>query len=110
MAYYMWTANYTREAVQALVKQPQDREAAVRKAVEAAGGKLLHAFVALGSSDIVIIAEMPDDTAMVAMTLAVGTTGSVTNAATTKLITFAQFTEAMKKAGAITKAYTPPQK
>lgn len=109
MAYYLWTANYTRDAIQAMVKHPQDREAAARKAIEAAGGKLLHAFVALGSSDVVVLSEFQDDTSMVAVTLAVGATGTVTNAATTKLLTFAQFAEAMKKAGQIAKSYTPPQ-
>jgi len=109
MAYYLWTANYSLQAIQAMVKRPHDREAAARKAIEAAGGKMLHAFVALGSSDIVILGEFPDDTDMVAVTLAVGASGSVTNAATTKLLTFSQFADAMKKAGQIAKAYTPPQ-
>lgn len=109
MAYYLWTGNYTREAIQAMVKQPQDREAAARKAVEAAGGKLLHAFVALGPTDVLVLCEFPDDTGMVAVTLAVGAAGTVTNGSTTKLMTFAQFAEAMKKAGQIAKSYAPPQ-
>ncbi len=109
MAYYMHTANYTREAIQAMVKQPHDREAPVRKAVEAAGGKLLHAFVVLGSSDVVIIAEFPDDVSMVAVALAAAASGAVANGASTRLLTFAQYTDAMKKAGQIAKAYKPPQ-
>ena len=38
MPFYMWTGNYTQEAIQAMIKQPQDREAAARKVIEAAGG------------------------------------------------------------------------
>ena len=109
MPYYLWTANYTREAVQAMVKQPQDREAAARKAIEAVGGKLHHAFIALGPTDVVVLAEFPDDTTAAAVTLAVGAAGTITNAATTKLLTFAEFAEAMRKAGTIAMAYGPPQ-
>ena len=109
MAFYLWTANYTREAVQAMVKQPQDREAAARKAVEAAGGKLHHIFVALGSADVVVLAEVPDDVSMVAVSLAVGAAGTVTNAATTKLINMSQYVAAMKVAGRIAASYKPPQ-
>jgi uncharacterized protein with GYD domain len=109
MAYYMYTANYTREAIQAMVKQPQDREAPVRKTIEAAGGKLLHAFVVLGASDVVVLCEFPDDVSMVAVGLAAAASGAVSNGATTKLLTFAQFAESMKKAGQVAKAYKPPQ-
>ena len=109
MAHYMYTANYSREAIQGMVKQPHDREAPVRKAIEAAGGKLLHAFVTLGSSDVVIISEFPDDVSMVAVALTAAASGATANGATTKLMTFSQFTEAMKKAGQISKAYKPPQ-
>lgn len=109
MAFYMWTGNYTREAMQAMVKQPQNRESAARQAIEAAGGKLHHAFIALGSTDIVVIAEFPDDTAAAALTLAVGAAGAAAGGATTKLLTFAEFTEAMRKAGKIAAVYKPPQ-
>ncbi len=109
MAYYLWTGNYTREAVQAMVKRPQNREAAARAAIEAAGGKLLHAFISLGPSDIVVLAEFPDDSGVAALSLAVGAAGTVTNAATTKLMTMSEFAEAMKKAGKVAGAYKAPQ-
>ena len=109
MAYYLWTGNYTQEAIQAMLKEPQDREAAGRAAIEAAGGKLLHAFIALGSSDIVILAELPDDVSAAAISLVVGGAGSITNASTTKLLTMADFIEVQKKAGQIAGTYTPPQ-
>jgi uncharacterized protein with GYD domain len=110
MPYYMWTGSYTRDALQAFVKEPQNREAAVRQVVEATGGKLHHAFVSLGSSDFVLIAEFPDDTSAVAVSIAVGASGSVSGGMTTKLVTLAEFAEAMKKAGKVAGAYKPPQK
>ncbi len=48
------------------------------------GGKLLHAFMALGKSDLVVLCEFPDDTSAAALSLVVGAAGSVTNGATTK--------------------------
>jgi uncharacterized protein with GYD domain len=109
MAYYLWTANYTREAMQAMLKNPQSREAAARQAVEAAGGKLVHAFMALGGSDIVILCEFPDDLGAAAVSIAVGAAGGVTNASTTRLFTMAEFTSAMKTASKVAGSYKPPQ-
>ena len=37
MALYLYTANYTLDAVKALITEPQDREAAARQAITAAG-------------------------------------------------------------------------
>jgi uncharacterized protein with GYD domain len=109
MAFYLFTGNYSREAMQAMVKKPSDREAAARKIIEAAGGKLHHMFMAFGPTDLIIMAEFPDDIGMAAVSLTVGSAGAVTNAATTKLLTPAEFGEAMKKASAIAASYTPPQ-
>jgi uncharacterized protein with GYD domain len=110
MPYYMWTGSYTPEAMQALIRKPQDREAVVRKVVEAAGGKMHHAFVSLGTSDFVLIAEFPDDTSAVAVSLAVGASGAVGGGMTTKLITMSEFAKAQKKAGKVAARYKPPQR
>lgn len=109
MPYYMWTGSYTRDAAQALIAKPQNREAAARKGIEAAGGKVLHLFIAMGSNDIVALYEMPDDTSAAALSLALGAGGAVTGGATTKLMTFEDFAKAMKKAGAVANAYKPPK-
>jgi uncharacterized protein with GYD domain len=109
MAFYLFTANYTHEAMQAMVKNPSDREAAARKVIEAAGGKLHHMFMAFGPTDVFALCEYPDDIGMAAASLAVGSAGGVTNAATTKLLTPAEFSEAMRRAGDVAAAYTPPQ-
>jgi uncharacterized protein with GYD domain len=109
MAFYMYTANYSREAIQAMVKSPSDREAAVRKIIESGGGKLHHMFMAFGPTDVITISEFPDDVSVAAVSLAVGSSGGVTNFATTKLLTPAEFGEAMRKAGVIAGSYAPPQ-
>ncbi len=109
MALYLYTANYTLDAVKALIKEPQDREAAARKAITAAGGKMQLFFAALGSFDVGIIAEFPNDTDMAAVSLVVGAAGGVTNGTTTKLLTSSEFKEAVTKAGNVMESYRPPQ-
>ena len=109
MALYLSTANYTLDAVKAMIKEPQDREAAARKAIAAAGGKMQLFFAAFGSFDVGIIAEFSDDTDMAAVSLVVGAAGGVTNGTTTRLLSSSEFREAMTKAGRIMESYSPPQ-
>ena len=108
MAFYMLKANYSADAIKAMIGEPQDREAAARKVIEALGGTLHSFFFALGESDVVAIIEAPDDTVMAAGSMLVGASGSVTNVSTTKLLTMAEAKEAMAKAGAAAGAYTSP--
>jgi uncharacterized protein with GYD domain len=109
MAFYMWSGSYSREAMQAFVKSPQNREAVVRQVIEAAGGKLHHAFITLGPTDFIMIAEFPDDVSAVSVSLAVGASGVASSGMTTKLLTLAEFADAMKKAGKAAAAYKAPQ-
>ena len=109
MAYYLFTANYTREAMRAMVRTPSDREAAARKLIEAAGGKLHHMFMTFGPTDLITITEFPDDVSGASVSIAVAAAGGLTNTATTKLLTPTEFSDALKKAGAITGTYSPPQ-
>ena len=51
MPLYMYQLSYAPEAVQALVREPQDRIEAVRPAIEALGGKLVAAGYPFGEYD-----------------------------------------------------------
>ena len=53
MSFYLYKANYSTDAVKAMVDKPQDREAAARGVIEALGGTLHHFFFALGDWDII---------------------------------------------------------
>ena len=108
MAFYLFKANYSAEAIKAMVAEPQDREAAGRKVIEALGAKLHSFFFALGDSDIIAIIEADDDTMMVAGSLLVSASGSFKSASTTKLMTSAEAMVAMGKAKEAASAYTPP--
>ena len=108
MAFYLLKANYSADAVKAMVAEPQDREAAGRQVVEVLGGTLHHFFFALGDTDVIAIAEFPDDTDMVATSFIVSASGNFSKVSTTKLMTSSEAQEAMSKANAVASAYTPP--
>ena len=84
-----------------MVKNPQDRAAAVRPMMERMGGKLHGLWLAFGEYDIVAIAELPDATSAAAISMAIGSTGAMSAYRTTPLLTMEEATEAMKKAGSV---------
>ncbi len=108
MPFYLFTGRYTAASLKALVEKPQDREAAARKLIEAAGGKLHHLFFAFGEDDIVALVEAPDDATMAAGALAIGAGGALSAGATTKLMTAQEAMTAMGAAGKALGAYAPP--
>jgi uncharacterized protein with GYD domain len=105
MPYYLYQLSYSSDAIKAMVANPTDREAAARGLVEALGGKLHHLFFAFGEYDVVCLIEGPDDVFMMA---AVGSAGTVSASATTKLMTSAEAMSALEKAGEVTSAYSAP--
>lgn len=108
MPYYMFTGRYSLSSIKAMVDKPQDREAGARTVVEAAGGRLHSFFFMLGSDDLVAIVEAPDDEAMVAASMAIGASGSLSSGATTRLLTAEEAMGAMHKAKAALAGYRPP--
>ena len=59
MPIYMVQASYAAQATAAMVKNPQDRAAAIRPMIERMGGKLHDLWLCFGEYDLVAIAEMP---------------------------------------------------
>lgn len=108
MPFYLFQGRYTAAAIKAMVDNPQDREAGGRVLVEAVGGKLHHLFFSFGTDDIVALIEAPDDIAMAAGVLALGSSGAFSGGATTKLMTAKDAMKAMKAAQAVAKIYQPP--
>ena len=108
MALYLYQAAYTPESWAAQLKNPQNRVEMVGKAAcEAVGGKLVGAWYSFGEYDLAIIADVPDDESMSAIALAIAAGGALKSGKTTKLMTGAQFVNAMKKADAVAKVYRP---
>jgi uncharacterized protein with GYD domain len=106
MPRYMITVSYTSEAMGGMVKNPQDRAAAFKPAVEAVGGKLEALYFAFGEDDAFAIYEAPDNTAAAALAMAVAAGGGCRAARTTVLMTPQEAQQAMAKASAT--GYKPP--
>ena len=100
MPFFLIQASYSTQATASMVKNPQDRAAAVRPMIERSGGKLHGLWLAFGEYDIVAIAEMPDNATAAAIAMAIGSSGAMSSYRTTPLLTVAESVEAMKKAGA----------
>ena len=107
MGYYLIQLAYTAEAAKAMVKNPQNREATARAAMESLGGKAHSFFFAFGEYDAIIIAELPGNAAAAAGALATTSGGAISKFHTTPLLTGAEAVEAMKLAQKV--VYAPPQ-
>ena len=108
MSFYMFSGRYSQPAIKALVDEPQDREAAARKMIEATGGKLHHLFFAFGEDDVIAIIEAPDDAAMAAGALVIAASGAFSGGKTTHLLTPSEAKAAMEGAKKASGAYVPP--
>jgi uncharacterized protein with GYD domain len=108
MAFYMVQAAYTAEAIAAMAKNPQDRSVPVRELAQKLGGRLISLYFCFGEYDIVVLAELPDDTAATAIAMAAVSAGHLKAYKTTKLFTVEESMEAMRKAGSV--AFQAPSK
>jgi uncharacterized protein with GYD domain len=108
MPFYMYQGAYTSQSWAAQVKNPQNRiETVGRQACEAVGGKMVGAWYCFGDFDFILIADVPNNESMTAISLAVAAGGAIKNSRTTPLMTGAQAVEAMKKVADVAKVYRP---
>ena len=107
MPFFMVQASYSVPATAAMIKNPQDRAAAVKPIIERMGGKMHGLWLSFGEFDIVGIAEMPDNVSAAALAMAIGASGGMSAYRTTPLLTMAESIEAMSKAGGV--KYKPPK-
>ena len=101
MPFYLVQASYSAPAVGAMIKNPQDRAAAVAPMMEKLGGKLHDFWFTFGEYDILAIVETPDAVSAVAISMAIGSSGAMSAYRTTPLLTSADATEAMKTASGV---------
>ena len=106
MPLYLSRFSYTTDAMKGLLNQPQDRSAAAREVADSLGGKLLGFWYAFGEFDGVFLMEAPDNASAVAVAMAVGAGGAVSDVETTVLLDMDEAQDAMRKAAAAT--YRPP--
>src|SRR5438445_11058236 len=108
MAKYAVIGGYTAEAWSKMIDNPGDRVAAVQKVAQAAGGKLEQFYWSFGDDDYLAIFDAPDDITAGAISVAVGSSGTLRNLRTIKLITQEEGKKVLEKAKAAKAAYAPP--
>ncbi len=106
MPLYMSQVAYTSEAWATMIKNPQNRIEIVRPVIEGLGGKLLHAYLAFGEYDAVLITEFPDNVSTAALIMAAAGGGALKAMKTTVLMSVEEGLEAMRKASGA--GYRPP--
>jgi uncharacterized protein with GYD domain len=106
MTFYLTRFSYTPATWAKLIKNPEDRRTAAKAYIEAVGGKLHGFWYAFGDHDGYTLWEAPDDVAMAATALAIGSGGAVSSFETTVLLTVEETMAALQKASSI--AYRPP--
>lgn len=97
MPKFLIKATYTADGAKGLIKDGgSKRRAAVQKIIEGVGGKLETFYYAYGDDDAFIIADLPDATSGLAISLAVNASGAV-RLSTLPLITPEEIDAASKK-------------
>jgi len=76
METFIILGSYTQQGI-AKIKEGPARIDAARKAMEAAGGKMVAWYLTMGRYDFVLVAEAPDVKAAAAVLLATGAQGNV---------------------------------
>ena len=69
---------FTQDYAKALVAAPEDREPAVRKLIEGAGGKFVSFYFTTGDSDFMVISEGNDAESIIAALLETESSGMIT--------------------------------
>jgi uncharacterized protein with GYD domain len=102
MQLYLTLVTYTPEALAQLTKNPQDRTAAVREAVEARGGKLVAFYHSSGEYHAAVITEEADTHAGLAGAWTSEAAGHLKTFKSIPLYTPEETMEALRNAGDIT--------
>jgi uncharacterized protein with GYD domain len=105
---YSIQGGYTPETWAKFMANPSDRTQAASRACEAVGGKLEKLYWSFGSDDFLAIIECPDDVAAAALAVAIGSTGTMRNLRTARLVEAREIKEVLEKAKTAGAVYVPP--
>jgi uncharacterized protein with GYD domain len=107
MAIFITQGRFTREYIKGGLATPEDRQAAIARLCEQAGGKLLHLYFTLGHHDFIVISEMPDAQAASVLAFVATGGGGIENSVTTQAFTTAEAKALFERAGQIAGSYKP---
>lgn len=108
MPTFIVQGRYTADAIRGFLARPENRETAVARLVEAAGGRLRHFYVTTGERDFLAVAEADDVDAAAAAVLAAAAGGGATGTTIQRAWTGEEFRRVCEKAAAVAAAYTAP--
>ena len=104
MPKYLWQVSYTAEGARGLAAEGgTGRRAAVEEMLTSVGGRLEAFYYAFGSEDLVVIADVPDNVSVAALSLRTAS-GGAARSRTTVLLTPEEIDEAAK----LSVDYRPP--
>lgn len=106
MPLYLTRFSYTPETWARLTQKPEDRRDAARTYIESVGGTLQGFWYAFGSYDGYTLWEAPDNVAMAAVAIAIGSGGALAKIETTPLLTVEETLTALERARSV--SYRPP--
>ena len=101
---------FTHDYAKGWVSAPEDREPAVRKLIEGAGGKLLNFYFTTGNTDFLVISEASEGESIIAAMLAAVASGSISEVKTARAWTGAEFKAVAEKAAKAGSHYRTPGK
>jgi uncharacterized protein with GYD domain len=97
MPKFLITASYTADGSRGLLQEGgTGRKRALEQALQSMNGKLEAMYYAFGDTDVVLIADVPDNVSGLALSLAANASGTV-NVHSTPLITVEEMDAACKK-------------
>jgi len=106
MALYMVMGRYSEEAIEAMVENGSDREAAARIAVEAAGGKLLSFYGLIGQDyQVAITFEVPGTAELLGALMPAITSGVLEDWKTIPLCTASELAKGAALARKVSESY-----
>lgn len=105
MPLYIYRGRYNAEAVKGMMTVPDDREAAIAKVLQNAGGKLLAYYLTFGEDDFLFIADCPDNHSALSVAIVGAAGGSISNLKTTVAVTPKEAMAVFKTAGDLAKAF-----
>jgi uncharacterized protein with GYD domain len=101
---------FTHDYAKGLVAAPEDREPAVRKLIEGAGGKVVSFYFTTGDTDFMLVSEANESESIIAALLAVVASGAISNVTTARAWTGAEFKVVAEKASKAAGLYRAPGK
>jgi uncharacterized protein with GYD domain len=101
---------FTHDYAKGLVAAPEDREPAVRKLIEGAGGKVVSFYFTTGDTDFMLVSEANESESIIAALLATVASGTISNVTTSRAWTGAEFKAVAEKASKAASFYRAPGK